>query len=1080
MEDLLMPVQTTLKISEIEADEAKESPRTEVSQSVSSAQEALELLRSQPSQSALTQVLTFLDPKSSHGDGFNIKAPTALSSQLINVLVASIIPDFWPLLEQDLHRQRDALLRCLRSISALGAICAQLRLLITASKTEGQKADRRDVPQRLSNLLAVLMHLLGDESLTLDIWTNVNTVGKGSAQKSVLWREHVSVVATSRLVSTAAEAEDIIRKSEQEPTPARWICSGSKYAQWLGWNIRNMAENLALDDVEGWRSLSGLLGKSLSLGFTEDLLLQLCPGLLSKDEKSSSPRFQTLISHLPQHQQRNILYTLCRIISRSIPHSAQNSISTSGQEGSKKSISGCAALITEIIAGNSHLCEDVIGYLIGLAGGGAGEPVGIRRVLISALSSDEDAMQTLLDKSMQQFGDKLYIKHTPTLYQDALAQVVLLVAGYIHRSNPMHLFTMARSSIHINSISNRLAASSLRARFLGMVVGVSISELVDKPDKQMKFGTEELETDEAKWYKNLVHVDDKIGTLDDLKSTLHPLVTSSAPNFITSATTTARPEDSKPASDEKPKPPKPSRKAPASKPEPKKSPGIIEVLDSSSSSEPEDEDDDEDDDLIPYAKPDSDAEDSDDDPTLVTRKKPSAPVYIRDLISGLRDVDNYDRQRISLSSASALIRRKAGFGTELSEHCEELASLLIGLSDKFSIDHFQEWRLQAMIALLVSQPLQMGQWFSRTFFQGDYSIGQRISILTTLGMGAREIAGYKSEDAQLTQSLDVNLNAPPPHPPHSQSHSQSHHTSPPNPSDAPFPSKYLPHKLHSLYSSSSTSSPVNALTDRLQQSMIQPMAATAADSLSRPNALKVRTFSSRMQVEKRRGKPVANELAKIVAAGFFLPLTGLWWAQLNAYSSSTSLSFLSGVGGGVGRGGGRGSSNISNSNSNNIYLSPLLLPYFLKTLALILHASGPSNPALPQMTSEFWDLLLSLRSKSLLISSASASPSPSPSLSEDPLDSSAGSIAVLESLLFAFLTLLDINAESESNARRLAEEQSRELLETQEWAEHVFEVTRGGDEEGDKVRMLAASVLLRTREVVERYQRLLMGEMVDF
>ena len=104
------------------------------------------------------------------------------------------------------------------------------------------------------------------------------------------------------------------------------------------------------------------------------------------------------------------------------------------------------------------------------------------------------------------------------------------------------------------------------------------------------------------------------------------------------------------------------------------------------------------------------------------------------------------------------------------------------------------------------------------------------------------------------------------------------------------------------------------------------------------------------------------------------------------------------------------------------------------------------------MTSEFWDLLLSLRSRA-----------------SDP--------SVLEALLFAFLTLLDIN---ENDQRRLAEQHAKELLETQEWVGNVFEKIGGGSEEGERIRMLAAGVLTRCREVVEKYQRMLMGDLVDF
>lgn len=102
------------------------------------------------------------------------------------------------------------------------------------------------------------------------------------------------------------------------------------------------------------------------------------------------------------------------------------------------------------------------------------------------------------------------------------------------------------------------------------------------------------------------------------------------------------------------------------------------------------------------------------------------------------------------------------------------------------------------------------------------------------------------------------------------------------------------------------------------------------------------------------------------------------------------------------------------------------------------------------MTSEFWDLLLSIRS--------------------NPSNDSS----VLEALLFGFLTMLEIN----ENKRRLAEEQPREILETQSWARLVFEKHAGGDEEGDRIKMLAASVLMRIAEVAEKYQALLLGSLM--
>lgn len=209
---------------------------------------------------------------------------------------------------------------------------------------------------------------------------------------------------------------------------------------------------------------------------------------------------------------------------------------------------------------------------------------------------------------------------------------------------------------------------------------------------------------------------------------------------------------------------------------------------------------------------------------------------------------------MALSSASNLIRRKAAFGTEVSENIEELASILVGLGDKWEMENFQQMRLQGMIAVLIAEPLTMGQWFSRSFYNGDYSMGQRASLLTVLGLGARELAGLGKEDAALTGANATTENS--------------------------FPSKRLPDKLHKIYALEAA--PMNAITSQLEKSMIQPMAAKAADKISGPNALKVRTFSSRMAVEKKRQKPIANALAKVVAGGFFFPLTGRWQIHLQS------------------------------------------------------------------------------------------------------------------------------------------------------------------------------------------------------
>ena len=230
----------------------------------------------------------------------------------------------------------------------------------------------------------------------------------------------------------------------------------------------------------------------------------------------------------------------------------------------------------------------------------------------------------------------------------------------------------------------------------------------------------------------------------------------------------------------------------------------------------------------------------------------------------LRDSENVERYHLAISSAPSLIRRKTGFGTELTENMEELALLVVGLQDENNLPKFHEYRLQSMIALLVALPLKMGRWFSAVYFDGDISQIQRSAILTALGLSARELAGNGEADAKL-----LGLPAMP---------------------DASFPSKKLSAGLEALYKTDE--SPISSLTKQLSQASLQPLAANAADAATGPDALKVRTFSSRMEVEKKRQqreaqrqKSTVKDIHKVLSEGFFYPLKGRFEMMMMQFSS---------------------------------------------------------------------------------------------------------------------------------------------------------------------------------------------------
>ncbi|KFY31072.1 hypothetical protein V493_01436 [Pseudogymnoascus sp. VKM F-4281 (FW-2241)] len=968
MEDLLTPMSTAYRnIKEnqedalVETKERREAPQRNEFQS-RSPREALEILQNEPDFSNLKSILKYLDTTSD----VSLSSPSPLSSQLINALVSDIVTNYWAILSEKgkgsktfkYKRERELLLNCFRNVTGLGAISARLNALIDQCKITTKKADGPNLVQLLRDYESILEAVLHGDTVVQGLWRNLQS--EPISKQAALWREVIVLIGGSRLLNSAAEAHSIINESNNTLGETTWVGDGVKYSSWVASNIQHWAKQLTVDSDRPWKHLTELLSKSLRLGYP-DIILEAVLDLVFGAEDDLKV-LQKLLDMIPTYEQKSVLNCALHLLVKRHLSSDPNYDDVAWWQEDIARVSGGAAYLSTIINGNAARKDLLVSWMTGLPGAGIGEPISIRRAAIAAVSHSKYDLEAILEKSMQQFGDQLYIKHTPSMQQDVHTQILLLCAGYVHRTSPMKIKILARSGVYLNAVSNRLSASSDRARFLGMLVGETISSLVEPTEKQMDFKMEELKSPEAQWYKGLVAVRDSVGSVESLRNHIVPEAKPSKQSLPREASKLIRP--------------------------PQHSSKIISI------EEIGDEGSEGDSDLVPYTKPDSDEEDSDEDPTLVVRNKPTAPVYIRDLISYFRDTENYDRQRLALSTAASLIRRKSGFGTEVKDHAEELATILMGLQDKYDIEDFNDLRLQGMISVLLCDPRRMAKWFARTFFDGDYSISQRASVLSTIAISARELGGFKEEDKSLTKTTLTSSNN--------------------------FPSKRLPERLHKIYATGE--SPVDSLSHQLSKTMIQPLAASLADKATGPDILKVRTFSSRLAVESRRAPPTVNTLSSMVAESFFFPLTGRFFAHLKAYGGK------------------------------NVIFESFLLSSYLKTLSLIIHASGTSNLQLPQMTTEFWDLLLAVRSHTI------------------------GDKPVREAVLFGFMTLLEVNGDK----RRLSEKHGRELLETQRWVEAIFSSIGEGGEEEERARTLAAGVLYRIREVVEKYQALLMGDLVNF
>ncbi|EEY18593.1 conserved hypothetical protein [Verticillium alfalfae VaMs.102] len=655
-----------------------------------------------------------------------------------------------------------------------------------------------------------------------------------------------------------------------------------------------------------------------------DILLQVFTNILDGDLQlmalwSSGPdastnAFVRLFGHFSQLEQKRMLYAVVKYLA----DTHLNPLGSSGSPEARKKISAAAGVLGKLVTNNDSRMNHLVLWLTNSTGAGLGEAIGIRRAVVAVVGKDKECASQVLEKSLSQFGDQLYIKHSPMLQQEARKQ-----SGISHCPQWPTKSGQSEPLVSASAVKPESQTSSQR----------QLTQLLDRalPPRNTGF--------------------------------------------------------------------------------------IIEEVEDSSESE--------DDDLMVYNKPDDDAEDSDEDATLVRRDKPKAPVYIRDLITYLRDDNNYDKQKLALETSPSLIRRKANFGSEVSAHADELASQLVGLQDKFDIANFYELRLQSMIALIVAQPKVMAPWFAKTLYDGDYSISQRASILIVLGLSARELSGHDTSEFAAAAS---------------------------------FPSKRLPERMERMYLEEASihanrleagsgsnlkaipATALDSIAQNLTSSFLAPLAAKAADAATGPDILKLSSFTSRLNAQgqpkstakpKPRLRSIPNTIASLIATNFFFPLTARLQHALRSPASHRR---------------------------NAPLFQPHLLSLYLKTLAVLIHAAGPSTLVLPQMTAELWNLILGLRAQA------------------------APDLPTTHALLIALAALFEVNAAGSSDGlRKLCADMPREIVETQEWVSGVFNGTRGDDGgQENQVKMLSAGVLITLQEAMERHRALLMGDMIGF
>lgn len=176
----------------------------------------------------------------------------------------------------------------------------------------------------------------------------------------------------------------------------------------------------------------------LADSFEIDQLVQAGFWDLLSGDTHSLQKFKALIARLSPHDQKTLLYSIIRILSKQhLPTEGPSQDST--REGRSEAIGGVAALIIAIVRDIPTLQDHLGEWLVGVSANAVGQAHTAHRAVIAALSSFpgeflDSALQFLyrlndlpeqvtkaLQKGMNLFGDKLYIKHNPTLHQEGWA-----------------------------------------------------------------------------------------------------------------------------------------------------------------------------------------------------------------------------------------------------------------------------------------------------------------------------------------------------------------------------------------------------------------------------------------------------------------------------------------------------------------------------------------------------------------------------------------------------------------------------------------------------------------------------------
>ena len=286
MDDLLTSVRTTriVRLRLADSETGADDPAHEKQDVVTpkSADDVLELLKSKPDRKQLLAILRWLDGGSEPGQKFNIHIPGPKAAQILFLLVDEVNTTYWDtvsaLKSSEDGKLRALLLRCLRSVPAVGAIISRIRRLIESLKNPqdaGKGLRKEQIAALIVQSLSILEAVMRKDEFAILIWKDVQTFESSPSQKSLQWKEFLSIFAYGRLLNVASEANRVVNGLSPDLEDGSWLGDGRAYVTWLGKNVSLMIKRSDGHGEEGIKAAMQILSKGLTIGYEGCFLMIL-------------------------------------------------------------------------------------------------------------------------------------------------------------------------------------------------------------------------------------------------------------------------------------------------------------------------------------------------------------------------------------------------------------------------------------------------------------------------------------------------------------------------------------------------------------------------------------------------------------------------------------------------------------------------------------------------------------------------------------------------------------------------------------------------------------------------------------